>query len=349
MVYFLSTTWISIAFLVLMAWQLDAWQALPVALIVMIANSIYIVALTAFLMGLRPNKAIFDASIMVWFWIGTVIPLLGLFLLSFTQGDTSFYQNWYDQVREGGLNATSAVLEDDLISTGFTGILAISGAIIIGGLILLRLLDKRWGKAPSRIEGCTCRFEWWRSQGCRAPGKGRWRRCSPHGIPILSMGDMVREEVRRRGLAEAPHVFGEVAADLRASHGEEVLAVRLCDAVDRALEAAPLVIIEGMRGTAEHAIFSARWNDRFGSLGVLAGLSSDSNASFDAADPRTATGRPSRFVMRERGWGLEALLDTATWTLRNEGDLDHLTELTARWAASRLGDLGPSPQGRTDA
>ena len=147
-VYFLSTTWISIAFLVLMAWQLDAWQALPVALIVMIANSIYIVALTAFLMGLRPNKAIFDASIMVWFWIGTVIPLLGLFLLSFTQGDTSFYQNWYDQVREGGLNATSAVLEDDLISTGFTGILAISGAIIIGGLILLRLLDKRWGKAP---------------------------------------------------------------------------------------------------------------------------------------------------------------------------------------------------------
>ena len=105
-VYFLSTTWISIAFLVLMAWQLDAWQALPVALIVMIANSIYIVALTAFLMGLRPNKAIFDASIMVWFWIGTVIPLLGLFLLSFTQGDTSFYQNWYDQVREGGLNAT---------------------------------------------------------------------------------------------------------------------------------------------------------------------------------------------------------------------------------------------------
>lgn len=147
-VYFLSTTWISIAFLVLMAWQLDAWQALPVALIVMIANSIYIVALTAFLMGLRPNKAIFDASIMVWFWIGTVIPLLGLFLLSFTQGDTSFYQNWYDQVREGGLNATSAVLEDDLMSTGFTGILAISGAIIIGGLILLRLLDKRWGKAP---------------------------------------------------------------------------------------------------------------------------------------------------------------------------------------------------------
>ena len=42
-------------------------------------------------MGLAPNKAIFDAKIMTWFWIGTVLPLLALFLLSFTQGDVSFY------------------------------------------------------------------------------------------------------------------------------------------------------------------------------------------------------------------------------------------------------------------
>ena len=34
------------------------WAVLPVGLIVMIANSIYIVCLTAFLMGLAPNKAI---------------------------------------------------------------------------------------------------------------------------------------------------------------------------------------------------------------------------------------------------------------------------------------------------
>ena len=84
-VYFLATSWISLIFIVLMAWRLDEWGALPTSIIVMFANSIYIVALTAFLMGLRPNKAIFDASIMIWFWIGTVIPLLLLFLLSFTQ------------------------------------------------------------------------------------------------------------------------------------------------------------------------------------------------------------------------------------------------------------------------
>ena len=47
-------------------------------------------------MGLAPNKAIFDAKIMTWFWI-VMAPLLALFLLSFTQGDVSFYENWADQ------------------------------------------------------------------------------------------------------------------------------------------------------------------------------------------------------------------------------------------------------------
>ena len=47
------------------------------------------------------------------------------------------------------------------------------------------------------------------------PGSGKGEVAAvlaARGIPILSMGDMVREEVRRRGLAEAPHVFGEVVA-----------------------------------------------------------------------------------------------------------------------------------------
>ena len=55
-VYFLATTWISVIFLCLMAWKLDEWAVLPVGLIVMIANSIYIVCLTAFLMGLFQTR-----------------------------------------------------------------------------------------------------------------------------------------------------------------------------------------------------------------------------------------------------------------------------------------------------
>lgn len=146
-VYFLATSWISLIFIVLMAWQLDEWASLPTSIIVMFANSIYIVALTAFLMGLRPNKAIFDASIMIWFWIGTVLPLLGLFLLSFTQGDVSLYGNWWERASQDGLAATATMYDQTMVEQGYKGMLLISFGLLLASAVLWKLIDRRWGKA----------------------------------------------------------------------------------------------------------------------------------------------------------------------------------------------------------
>jgi hypothetical protein len=146
-VYFLATSWISLIFIVLMAWRLDEWASLPTSIIVMFANSVYIVALTAFLMGLRPNKAIFDASVMVWFWIGTVLPLLGLFLLSFTQGDVGLYGNWWERASQDGLAATAQMYDDSMVQQGYMGMIAISIGLIFASALLWKLMDKRWGKS----------------------------------------------------------------------------------------------------------------------------------------------------------------------------------------------------------
>tara|TARA_B100000242_G_C43023864_1_gene476659 strand:- start:170 stop:1669 length:1500 start_codon:yes stop_codon:yes gene_type:complete len=146
-VYFLATSWISLIFIVLMAWRLDEWASLPTSIIVMFANSVYIVALTAFLMGLRPNKAIFDASIMVWFWIGTVLPLLGLFLLSFTQGDVGLYGNWWERASQDGLAATAQMYDESMVQQGYMGMIAISIGLIFASALLWKLMDKRWGRS----------------------------------------------------------------------------------------------------------------------------------------------------------------------------------------------------------
>ena len=146
-VYFLATSWISLIFIVLMAWRLDEWGALPTSIIVMFANSVYIVALTAFLMGLRPNKAIFDASIMIWFWIGTVVPLLLLFLLSFTQGDVSLYGNWWERASQDGLAATASMYDQSVVEQGYKGMISISVGLILASALLWKLMDRRWGKA----------------------------------------------------------------------------------------------------------------------------------------------------------------------------------------------------------
>lgn len=146
-VYFLITSWISLIFIIMMAWRLDEWASLPTSIVVMFANSIYIVALTAFLMGLRPNKAIFDASIMIWFWVGTVLPLLGLFLLSFTQGDVSLYGNWWERASQDGLAATAGMYDDTMVRQGYVGMLAISGFLLFASGVLWKLMDRRWGSA----------------------------------------------------------------------------------------------------------------------------------------------------------------------------------------------------------
>ena len=147
LVYFLMTTWISILFLVLMAYLLNQWAGLLPALLVMIANSVYIVALSGLLMGLRPNKAIFDTQIMAIFWVATVIPLVSLFLLSFTQGDMSLYANQFDQIQSGGIGAESVVYDSSQAQASFGGIIAISlGLLVLGGTFLL-MLERRWGRA----------------------------------------------------------------------------------------------------------------------------------------------------------------------------------------------------------
>ena len=145
-VYFLMTTWISVLFLVLMAYLLDQWVGLLPALLVMFANSVYIVALSGLLMGLRPNKAIFDTQIMAIFWVATVLPLVSLFLLSFTQGDMSLYANQFDQIQAGGFDAESSIYTDDA-EVSFQGIVAISVALLALGGAFLMMLERRWGRS----------------------------------------------------------------------------------------------------------------------------------------------------------------------------------------------------------
>ena len=147
--YFLLTTWIGVIFLLLMAWMLDQWADLWAAMVVMVANSIYIVTLSAWLMGLRPNKAIFDAGIMARFWLATSIPLILLFLLSWSQGDTALLENWSQQVSTGGFDAEAKVLElEHRADTDLSGILSICGVLVALSFLFLRLLDRKWGHSP---------------------------------------------------------------------------------------------------------------------------------------------------------------------------------------------------------
>ena len=170
---------------------------------------------------------------------------------------------------------------------------------------------------------------------CGMPGSGKGefaKIVARHDIPVRSMGDMVRAEVESRGMIGNPAVYGEVAADLRAKYGEDVLAVRLADEVSSLLEEYPIVIIEGMRGTAEHEIFRTRWSPNFSSVAIVA----DQEIRFTRTQSRgrQEDGDRHHFQIRENreaGWGLLELIEDADYTITNESSLQDLVHSAEMW------------------
>jgi dephospho-CoA kinase len=169
--------------------------------------------------------------------------------------------------------------------------------------------------------------------GLPASGKGEFAAIlAETGIPVLSMGDMIRAEVKKRNIEEYPEVFGEVAQQLRQQFGDDVLAVRLCGAVDDLLEDHNIVLIEGLRGIAEYDVFDAHWQDRFSTVAVIA----DAEVRFLRIQSR---GRPedgdrdSLKIRDEReiGWGLSKLIEQADYKIINDGDLSKFVSKCQNW------------------
>ena len=170
---------------------------------------------------------------------------------------------------------------------------------------------------------------------CGMPGSGKGefaKIIADNGIPVRSMGDMVRAEVKLRGLEGNPNVFGEVAADLRAKFGEEVLAIRLADEVTELMKTHPIVMIEGMRGTAEFQIFNSRWAPRFSSVAITA----NPEVRFQRTQSRgrSEDGDREQFQIREAreaGWGLYSLIEQADYQINNESTLEDLVISANSW------------------
>lgn len=159
--------------------------------------------------------------------------------------------------------------------------------------------------------------------GLPASGKGEFAAVlAESGIPVLSMGDMVRAEVKKRDIEEYPEVFGEVAQQLRQQFGDDVLAVRLCSAVDTLLEDHNIVLIEGLRGVAEYDVFFAHWQERFSTVAVTAEV----DVRFHRIQMRGRAEDGDRDSLkirdeREIGWGLDKLIVQADSVIDNDGNL----------------------------
>jgi len=174
---------------------------------------------------------------------------------------------------------------------------------------------------------------------CGMPGSGKGeisKLANQKGIPVLSMGDMIRAEAERRGLEETPGNIGLVVVSLRSQFGEQVLAERLVPSVEALSHtSAEIIFIEGIRGTAEVEVFKQKWGNNFSLLGILS--NEDVRWERILARGRGEDGDRQDFATRntrERKWGLSDLIENAEYKISNNSSLEQLKQEFNKWLAT---------------
>lgn len=142
-------------------------------------------------------------------------------------------------------------------------------------------------------------------------------------IPVVVMGDVVRNEAMRRGLEPSDVNIGSVGDQLRAKDGMGAIA-KLCVPDIRKLAgtgADRVVVVDGVRGLAEVAIFRREFGDEFTLVSIVAPIEirlkrisrrrrSDAIKSIESLRARDE---------RELRWGIGDAIESADHVIRNTG------------------------------
>jgi dephospho-CoA kinase len=161
--------------------------------------------------------------------------------------------------------------------------------------------------------------------GLPASGKGEFARiAAAQGIPVITMGDMIRRAVKDAGMNPTDENLGSMGNRLREERGLDVIA-QLCIPEVRK-QSAPLVLIDGIRVDSEVRLFRKQFPGF-----VLVALKSPFSvrlerlASRGRSDDTTTRVSLQARDERELRWGLGAALDLADYCIENESDLGGFT------------------------
>ena len=144
------------------------------------------------------------------------------------------------------------------------------------------------------------------------------------GFNVVSMGDAVRAEARRRGLEPTGPNMRSLMFELRSERGPAAVAELCFPLID---EAGPEVLIEGVRSLEEVEAFRARYGQA-----VLVAVHSSPRTRFERLRAR---GRPDdprdwrEFIERDRAElsvGIGSAIAMADHMIVNEGTIEELAE-----------------------
>jgi dephospho-CoA kinase len=144
-------------------------------------------------------------------------------------------------------------------------------------------------------------------------------------IPVVTMGDVVREATRERGLdPEEDH--GRVATELREEEGKAAIAERSLPAISERLdrEGVETVLVDGLRSPVEVEAFEAAFGEDFLLVSIEAPFEARAERLRGRARERTDEDEAElrKREERELGFGMGEVMDMADVTIENTDDLE---------------------------
>ncbi|MED5375455.1 MAG: AAA family ATPase [Candidatus Thermoplasmatota archaeon] len=160
-------------------------------------------------------------------------------------------------------------------------------------------------------------------------------------IPVIIMGNVIRRETAERGLEPNSRNIGMVASDLREKFGDDVVLQRIWPIISQELKNNNLVLIDGMRSIAERDALVQLMGFEPEILAILASENIrnsrliqrkrsddlDIESTKENKNNLKQVNKEKNHVIserdaREKGWGVESLLERANYKIDNEDSME---------------------------
>ena len=165
--------------------------------------------------------------------------------------------------------------------------------------------------------------------GLAGSGKGEAATVAEEqGVPVVTMGDVIREECRDRGLDPATQ-HGTVAQALREENGPAAVAERSLPLLREALDEHDTVLVDGIRSGVEVDVFEEAFREDFFLVSIEAPFEVRAERITDRG--RDADAENGGEALRERderelGFGMDDAMDRADLTIENTDSLEAFRE-----------------------
>ena len=159
------------------------------------------------------------------------------------------------------------------------------------------------------------------------PGSGKGEAATvarEDGIPVVTMGDVVRQETADRGL-DPTKDHGKVAQALRDENGPAAIAERSLPMIEDRLADHDAVLVDGIRSDTEVDVFEERFGDAFTLVSIEAPFDVRAERidarGRDAGETDGGEGLAARDE-RERGFGMDEAMARADVVVENTDTLE---------------------------